>query len=106
MRHFLIGALLLQSAAAFQLRVTIYDQANLSAYDRKEAFDLLRRVFRIAKISVEIVAGESTDELTMTAYPVWPPSHQLAEAACNARRDIALEIASVPPVGLTPGVLS
>lgn len=70
MRHLLIGALLLQAAAAFQLHVTIYDKVNLSG----------------------------------NAYASWPPPHRIAEAACNAKRDIALDIVPSAPQTLAPGV--
>ncbi len=92
--------------AAAYLRVTVYDQAHLMPEVTQSAFDQLRRIFRQAGITIELLAGDlATDEASLFTYPGLPPTGHEQEAACRARRDIALKITRVSPPGLRETVL-
>jgi len=106
MKHLLMWVLAIQAAGALQLRVIVYDKANLSRDMRSEAFDHLRRIFRQSKIAVEIVAGDlSAEEPSVMNYSQAPFPGREKEAACSARRDIALDIIPGALPGLAAGIL-
>jgi hypothetical protein len=106
MKYLLIWALLTQTAAAFQLRVTIYDKANLPKELRSETFNNLRRIFHSSKITVDLVAGKAgAEEASVMSYPERVAAGKEMEAICSARRDIALDIVPLAPPGLSPGIL-
>jgi len=97
---------MIQAATALQLRITIYDKANLPEGVRSEALDHLRRIFRAANTTVELVAGEAgTPEASTVVYEPRPIEGKQMEAACGARRDIALDLIPFSPSGLRPEIL-
>jgi hypothetical protein len=88
------------------LRITVYDQAHLTRGVTQTAFYQLRMIFRQAGIAIELVAGDSAaNEASLFTYPGLPPKGHEQEAACRARRDIALKITSASPRGLRKTVL-
>ena len=98
MRHLLIVALLLVPAQAAQLRITAYGQAQLPKPVIHSAFDLLRQIFRASGIEIELVNGDPTSrEAVLLTYPATPRKGTEREAACRARRDIALDILATTP---------
>jgi hypothetical protein len=94
------------SARAEPLQVTVYDNALLTKEVREAAFDGLRRIFRQSGIALQLVEGDlSAPEASLVIYPATPrPGHE-QEAACRARRDIALLIVPAAPSGLAKAVL-
>jgi hypothetical protein len=93
MRHLLIAAMMLGSANAGQLRITVYDQAHLPKAVRQAAFDYLRQIFYESGIEIDSVAGDpAAEEASLTTYLAVPRKGLENDAACRARRDIALEI--------------
>jgi hypothetical protein len=106
MRQILIAALLTMAARADELRVTVYDRANLPKDVTKDAVDDLTRIFRQSQIDLRLVAGDPVaDEASLFVYTSWPSKQQEREVACRARRDIALQILATGPRGLNWSVL-
>ena len=106
MKLILIAAFLMATANAAELRITVYDKANLSKSVSQETFAELRRIFRQSKIDVQLLAGDpSMDEASTMTYTEWPRRGHEEEVACRARRDIALDIVGVAPPGLSSKVL-
>jgi len=84
MKHLLIAALVMRTAAAFQVQITIYDKATLPENIRREAANELRRVFGQAKIDVQLVTGNpSSEEATTMNYPGRVLSGREKGAACE-----------------------
>jgi len=91
--------------ASAELRITVYDQAHLPREVARSAFDRLRIVLRQSGIAVELVAGDlAADEASLFTYISVPKGHE-QEAACRARRDIALKINDISPGGVAETVL-
>jgi hypothetical protein len=94
MKSIAIAALMVASASAAELRVVVYDQARVPKDVTRTAFEDLRRIFHESGIEIQLVAGDETAfEASLITYPAPPPKGREQEAACLARRDIALEIA-------------
>ena len=92
--------------APAELRITIYDQAHLPREVTRSAFDQLRIVLHQSGIAIELVAGDpAADEASLFTYPGLPPKGREQEAACRARRDIALKINDISPPGVPETVL-
>jgi hypothetical protein len=106
MRPIVIASLMLASASAEQLRVVVYDQARLPKNVTRTALENLRRIFHQAGIEIEFVAGDAAaSEASLITYPAPPPKGREQEAACLARRDIALEIVAVTPGAVKSSIL-
>jgi hypothetical protein len=106
MRQILIAALLTMTARADELRITVYDRANLPKHVTKDVVDDLTRIFRRSQIDIGLVAGDpAADEASLFIHTSWPSKEQEPEVACRARRDIALQIAATGPRGLNWSVL-
>jgi hypothetical protein len=91
--------------APAELRITVYDQAHLPREVTRSAFDQLRIVLRQSGIAIELVAGDpAADEASLFTYISLPKGHE-QEAACRARRDIALKINDISPGGVPEAVL-
>jgi hypothetical protein len=100
MKRLLIAIWIITAIAAAQLRITVYDQAHLPEEVGDPAFDDLRKVFRQAGIEPQIVSGDlHAQEALLITYPAPAPKGHEQEAACRARRDIALEILAITPPG-------
>ena len=98
MRPIVLASLMLASASAEQLRVVVYDQARLPKEVTRTVLEDLRQIFHESGIEIELGAGEGTaSEASLVTYPAPPPKGREQEAACLARRDIALEILAVAP---------
>jgi hypothetical protein len=99
-------ALMIQSAAVDQLRVTVYDKANLPESIRSDSFGALRRIFRQSKVNLELVAGDSNaEEASVIIYSRGMRAREDSGAICAARRDIALDIVAFAPPGLADRIL-
>ena len=106
MRHILIAVLLTMTARADQLRITVYDRAHFSKEVIEMAVDNLSRIFRDSKIDIRVVEGDpASDEASLFIYSDSLTQGREAEAACRARRDIALQIVAAAPRGLKKSVL-
>ena len=106
MRNILFTALILVPAVTAQLRVTVYNKSHVSAEVRRDAFADLRDLFRAAGIAVELVPGDlAAAEASFINLPQPPRKGQEHEAACRARRDIALELVPAAPRGLKATIL-
>jgi hypothetical protein len=93
-------------AVPAQLRITVYDQAQLPQALKQRAFDQLRLVFHQAGIDIDLAVGDSAaDEASLFMYIGLPPKGHEQEAACRARRDIALKITDMSAPGLPETVL-
>lgn len=91
--------------ASAELRITIYDQAHLPREVTRSALEQLRLIFHQAGIVIEVVAGDlAADEASLFTYISLPKGHE-QEAACRARRDIALKINDISPGGVPETVL-
>jgi hypothetical protein len=100
MKLITIAALMVASAGAAELRVVVYDQARVPKEVTRTAFEDLRRIFHESGIEVKLVAGDGTSsEASLITYPEPPPKGREKDAACLARRDIALEITVAPAFG-------
>jgi hypothetical protein len=98
MRQLLIAAMMLGSAQAGQLRITVYDRAHLPRLVSEAAFDSLRQIFHRSGIEIELVTGDPTSrEASLLTSPGTPRKGSERETACRARTDIALEIVAVTP---------
>jgi hypothetical protein len=98
MRQFLMAAMMMLPAHAAQLRITVYDQAQLPKAVSAAAFDALRQIFRESEIDIELVIGDpASPEASLITSPNIPRRGGEREAACRARRDIALEIVARTP---------
>jgi len=83
---------------AVELRVTIYNHAQVPLGVVEEALADLRRIFRHAGVESVIVIGDPNDpESVQIAYPERPRRGFERNAACLARRDIALRITVALP---------
>ena len=91
--------------ASAELRITLYDQARLPPEAIESAFDQLRVVFHQSGIAIKLVVGDpAADEAHLFTYNPMPPGYE-QEAACRARRDIALRLFDISPAGLRETVL-
>lgn len=99
MCRFVLPLLLAATAAPADLRITIYDRAQMPGTISRATFALLADVFRNAGIRIETIPGDlHAEEASLLIYvePPRPGTEQLI--ACRARRDVALEIlGSAPP---------
>jgi hypothetical protein len=103
MRSIVMAALLVTLASAAQLRIVVYDQARVPKEVTRTAFEDLRQIFHESGIEIELGAGDgSAFEASLITYPAPPPRGHEREAACLARRDIALEILAVAPAFAHP----
>ena len=100
MKSITLAALMAASASAAELRVVVYDQAHVPKEVTRTAFEHLRQIFHQSGIEMTLGAGDGTaSEASLMTYPAPPPKGREQEAACLARRDIALEIAVTPAFG-------
>jgi hypothetical protein len=84
--------------SAEPLRITVYDKAQLSGLVLESVFDRIRHIFRRSDIEAKIVLGDPlADEGSVVMYPGTLRPEQAARAACNARRDIAVQILPAIP---------
>jgi hypothetical protein len=100
MKTMVIAAFVMGTVNAEQLRITVYDKAQVSDQVREAMAFSLRRIFRQSGIEIGWVAGvPGAPEATSMIYEPFRRGHEL-ELACHARRDIALDIfpAAVPGV--------
>jgi hypothetical protein len=105
MRLIVIAAMLCRVGHAERLRITVYDKAELSPPLSMAVVDESERIFRVAGISIEWVAGDqAASEATLMVYQT-PPRNRDWESSCLARRDIALEILRTAPPGVKSTVL-
>lgn len=106
MRSLLLAAAVLEIGLGAELRIAVYDRANLSEGTRRTAFDVVERIFRSAGIQIAWNIGPlEAEEAALLTYPSRPIRGQGREAACAARRDIALEILDDAPAGLRGSIL-
>jgi hypothetical protein len=106
MRNIVFAILMLGTSATAQLRVTVYDKAHLPTTVLRDAMISLGDVFRASGIAVEFVSGDlEASEASLMNLPMTPRKGQEREAACRARRDIALEISPSARPGLRPTIL-
>jgi hypothetical protein len=106
MKHLLMWVLVIQATAAGQLRITVYDKANLTEAVRANTLEDLRRIFRQSKVDFEFVAGDiNAEEASVMIYPQRMRPGTKLESICAARRDIALDIVAFAPYGLDSRVL-
>jgi hypothetical protein len=105
MRVILICAVMIAASDARQLRITVYDKAQLPPQVSASVSNELSRIFHQSGISVEWVAGLPT--ASEASLMIYGPSSSAREqeTVCRARRDIALDILSVAPPGLKGVVL-
>lgn len=98
MRYSLFSFLLVATASAADLSLTIYNRAQLPPSDMNRTVKALRGILEAAGISVHFKFGDAEDpNREIWVYDLRPPGTG-SEAACNARPDIALAIApSAPP---------
>ena len=93
-------------ATATELHVTIYDRANLEADVTRSAADTLLRIFRQAGIAISIHTGDpDSTEARFFTYPAPPLPGQATQAACLARREIALTVLDSAAPGTRPAIL-
>lgn len=92
-------------AGSHELRVAVYDRARLPHQVLMEASEQLRTILRKAGATVDIVLGNPGDEdASLFTYVALPPGRE-RQAACDARRDIALTIIGASPPSLPATVL-
>src|SRR5262245_46351438 len=88
----IVIALLMGTVDAEQLRVTVYDKANVLDQVGMTVVFSLRRIFHQSGIDIEWVTGvKDAPESSLMIYQSLRTGHEL-EAGCRARRDIALDI--------------
>jgi hypothetical protein len=106
MRYILFAAVMVGAASATQLRITVYDQALLAKDVSRQAFADLRRIFSASGIEVQLIEGDPrAEEALLITYPEPPRKGKEVQAACLARRNIALEIVAKAPPGPKAAVL-
>jgi hypothetical protein len=107
MRVVLLAASVLGITAGAELQITVYDRADLSDGARRSVFEIVGRIFRTSGIDVAWKMGAlEAEEALLITYPARPPRGREREAACAARRDIALELIGAAPDGLKPTILA
>jgi hypothetical protein len=106
MKKLLMSLLLVSAAGAQELRITAYDRANLQEEIARAAADEIQRTFRLARIRVAWSTGlPSADHAFLVVYKGRPGRGEEQEAACRARREIALQIVAEAPPGVNRAVL-
>jgi hypothetical protein len=106
MRFILFAAAMVSAATAAQLRITVYDQALLANEVSRQAFGDLRKILKASGIDIQLMDGDlRAEEALLITYPEPPRKGGELEAACLARRDIALEIVAEAPLGRKASVL-
>jgi len=94
------------AAQAEQLRVTVYDRANLTQDMKQRVVQDLRFIFQHSEIAIDFAAGAlDADEATLVTYANVVSKEQERRLACQARRDIAIAIVPVAPSGTPQNVL-
>lgn len=105
MKLILIAALLAGSLRAEELQITLYDRVGLPEAVMAEVGHKLGRIFGEARVDVRIVEGNpEADEASLFLYSNLLGKEGHKEAACRARRDIALQILPSAP-GLHRSIL-
>lgn len=106
-RHPILAAIAAGVASAQQLHVTVYDKAQLPAGVIEDVSRQVRRIFGQAGISVNTVSGDpGSAEASVVVYNPPPRSpSEYHQAACRARRDIAVDILAEAPFGFSKGTL-
>jgi hypothetical protein len=105
MRTILIATMMLAAGDAEQLQITVYDKAQLPRQVHTTVANEVRRILRVAGISLEWIAGDpKTPEASVMIYQSSRRGREL-EDACGARRDIALDVLPVAPPALRSTVL-
>lgn len=98
MKPLMLATLMMTSAGAADLNVVVYDQAHTSKGVSRAAITELRRIFHRSGIEIEFIAGDAAaSEASLNDAPVVPHKGHEREAACLARRDIALKIQAAAP---------
>jgi hypothetical protein len=106
MLRILLALLMVQAASSEQLRITLYDGAQVPREIIAPALEDLRRILRQAGIELEVFTGDPTaPEASFLQLPNRPRKGEERAAACQARRDIALEILKAAPPGYQASIL-
>ena len=87
----------LSSITAAELRITVYDAANLTPAEKRSVYDRLTRILRHVDIEPQIVEGnlDSPEATYVTVIGTTSPAEE-QRARCRARRDIALNFRTAP----------
>jgi len=101
MNHLRLATILAVSACseaanptpASDLRITVYNHANVPAHVLEEALGILRRIFLASGIDIKITHGDpEAAEGFLISYPDAQSQGLEKVAACLARRDVAVRI--------------
>jgi hypothetical protein len=103
---FFAAVMIVGAASAAQLRITVYNQALLAKEVSRQAFDDVRKILKASGVDIQLMDGDPrAEEAMLITYPEPPRRGGELEAACLARRDIALEIVAEAPLGRKASVL-
>lgn len=102
MKFLLVPLLVTTAAGAEELKITVYDQAEVPVATLAEAGRALHQIFSGSGISVRLITGDpSAPESSLFLYSNFPGK----QAACSARREIALQIVDTGAPGLNRSIL-
>ena len=106
MNTLIFAVFLLGSHPRTDLRVTVYDRAELSQQTKARWLDKAAQIFRIAGIDLTWMEGHlESREAVLMQYPEPPRKGNEVAASCRARVDIALNLIREGPEVLGSSVL-